>query len=65
MKKVYVTIECVQGIIADVRVFQTESAADLVDQKWLTENSIRDDIDRECKARNGTEFHIYTCTLEE
>ena len=30
MKKVYVTIECVQGIIADVRVFQTEAAADLM-----------------------------------
>ena len=65
MIDVYVSVELFQGIIADVRVFQTEAAADLVDQKWLTENRIRDNIDSECKTQNGTEFHIYTCTLEE
>ena len=65
MIEVYVTVELLQGIIADVRVYWNEHLADIAEHRWLKNNNIRSQLGRECKARNGIEFHIYTCTLEE
>jgi len=65
MIDVYVTVELFQGNIVDVRTFWNEHLANIAEKNWLKDNNIRSQLDREAKIQNGTEFHIYTCTLEE
>ena len=65
MISIHVTIELLQGNIAEVRAYWNENMADNAEHQWLKENNIKSKIDREAKAQNGTEFHIYECTLEE
>lgn len=65
MIDIYVTIELLQGNIAEVRAYWNEHMAGIAEQRWLKDNNIKDELDREGKAQNGTEFHVYECTLEE
>ncbi len=65
MISINVTIEQLQGNIAEVRAYWNEHLANMAEQHWLKENNIKRKLDREAKAQNGTEFHIYECTLEE
>ncbi len=65
MIEVYVTIELCQGNIAEVRAYWNEHLADIAEKRWLKDHNIQSQIDRDGKAQNGTEFHIYTCTLDE
>ncbi len=65
MIDIYVTIEMLQGNIAEVRAYWNEHLAKIVEQRWLKDNDIRNELDREAKAQNGTEFYVYECTLEE
>ncbi len=65
MINIHVTIELVQGNIAELRAYWNEHMAAIAEKKWLKTNNIRSQIDREAKAQNGNEFHIYECPLEE
>jgi len=65
MIEIHVTIELFQGNIAEVRAYWNEQLAQIAEQRWLKDNNIRNQFDREAKAQNGTEFHVYACTLEE
>lgn len=65
MISIHVTIELVQGNIAEVRAYLNEHMATMGEQGWLKANNIRTELDRDAKAQNGNEFHIYECTLEE
>lgn len=64
IKTVFVTVELFQGIIHQVRAFSSEKSADKAEKDWLDEQGITDEISRECKAQNGTEFHIIKCEIE-
>ena len=65
MIDISLTVELFQGNIADERAFWNEHLANIAEKKWLKDNNILSQLDREAKAQNGTEFHIYTCTLKE
>ena len=65
MIDIYVTIEMLQGNIAEIRAYWNEQLAQIAEQQWLKDNDIEDEIHREAKAQNGTEFHVYECMLEE
>ena len=65
MVEIYVTVELFQGTIAEVRAYWNEQLACIAEQRWLKDHNIRTQIDRDAKAQNGTEFFIYTCTLNE
>jgi hypothetical protein len=62
--KVFVTVELFQGNLEEVRAFKSCKSADEAQQKWLAGHDISDEISRECKAANGTEFHIFECPIE-
>jgi hypothetical protein len=47
-----------------VKVFLTPESAKKAEQKWLRRHGIRDDIDREAKAGNGTEIILMECELK-
>lgn len=64
VQKVFVTVELFQGLLEEVRVFKSCKSADENEQKWLSRHDITDEISRECKAANGTEFHIFECLIE-
>lgn len=61
---VHVTVEIFQGIIHEVRVSKSQEQAEIVEKDWLVENDIEDEISREGKAANGTEFKIFECRVE-
>ena len=65
MIPIHITIELVQGNIAEVRAYWNEHLAKIAEKLWLKDNCIKNKIDRDAKAKNGNEFHIYECTLEE
>ena len=65
MIAIYVTIEMLQGNIAEVRAYWNEHLAQIAEQQWLKDNNINNNLDRDAKAQNGTEFHVYECPLEE
>lgn len=65
MIPIHITIELFQGNIADVHAYWNEHLAQIAEKRWLKDNGIKDELDREGKAQNGTEFHVYECTLEE
>lgn len=65
MISIHVTIELVQGNIAEVRAYWNEHMAAMAEQEWLKANNIGSKLDRDAKAQNGNEFHIYECPLEE
>ena len=65
MIDIYVTIELLQGNIAEVRAYWNEHLAQIVEQQWLKDNNIKNELDREAKSQNGNEFHVYECMLEE
>ena len=61
---VSVTVDLSQGVIGEIRVFSSGESARKLEQEWLKQHEIKDAIDRECKAQNGTEFLIYECEAE-
>jgi len=65
MIDIYVTIELLQGNIAEVRAYWNEHMAQISEQRWLKDNDIKNELDREAKAQNGTEFHVFQCEIEE
>lgn len=65
VQKVFVTVELFQGLLEEVRTFKSCKSADEAERKWLSGHDITDEISRECKAGNGTEFHIFECQIED
>lgn len=59
----YVTVEQHQGVIAEIHAYRTEESADEAERQWLKKYDIHDEISREGKAQNGTEFLIWECEL--
>jgi hypothetical protein len=55
---VYVAVELFQGVVNEVKVFQTQESAERAEQEWLKEHGIKDNVDRACKSQNGTEFIV-------
>ena len=53
MISIHVTIELLQGNIAEVRAFWNEHLAEMAEQCWLKDNNIRSKLDREAKARTA------------
>jgi hypothetical protein len=64
MTTIHVTLELFQGHINDVKVHEKEHTAQLAEQRWLKENRIKNQIDREAKAQNGNEFQVFECTIK-
>ena len=60
---VYVTLDMFQGVVNDINVFLPEKSVQKIEQEWLQRHDIKDEIDRECKAQNGTELIIFECKL--
>jgi len=61
---IHVTVEVHQGVIAKVRVFRNEVSAGSAEKEWLRQMSIQDEIGRQCKSDDGTEFLIFQTKLE-
>ena len=61
---VFVTIEAVQGLVGGVTVFLTPDSARQAEERWLEKNGVKDKIDREAKANNGTEFLVMESELK-
>ena len=61
---VFVAVELFQGVVNEVNVFLTQESAQKAEQYWLKEHGITDDIGRECKAQNGTEFIVRECEVK-
>lgn len=59
-----ITIELFQGVINEVRAYSASKETDQAENCWLKEHKITSDEDREVQLKNGTEFHIYECSLE-
>ena len=64
MTTLHVTFELFQGHINDIQVTWNENAAQLAEQRWLTDNNIKYQLDRNAKAQNGNEFQMFECTLD-
>lgn len=62
--KVYVCVELYKGLIHEARVFQKEESALKAERDWQNEHDVRNEQDREAKAQNGIEFHIFECETE-
>jgi len=56
--RVYVVVELVQGVLGEVRVFRSKESADKTELRWLKEQGITDEIEREGQAQNGTELIV-------
>ena len=61
--KVYVTIALFKGLMDVVHVYQSEKSALHMETEWLRKTGIRNDISREAKFGEGTEFHIVETEL--
>jgi hypothetical protein len=61
---VYVVVELFQGIVNNVNIFLKRESAEQAEQQWLKEHGITDDVGREGKAQNGTEFIVRECELK-
>ena len=61
--KLYVTISMFKGLMNEVHVYQSEKSALNMETEWLEKTGIRDDISREAKFGEGTEFHIVETEL--
>ena len=64
IKTIFITIELFQGVINEVHTYSAPKDADQAENYWLNEYKIESDQDREIQLKNGTEFHIYECSLE-
>ena len=64
VKTIFITIELFQGVINEVYAYSTTKEADQAENCWLKERKITSDEDREVQSKNGTEFHVYECSLE-
>jgi len=62
---VFVAVELYKGIVGEVRAFKSLESAEEAENKWLAEAGIEDEISRECKAGDGTEYHVFECQLED
>jgi len=60
---VHVVVELFQGVVNEISVFLTRESAEQAEQEWLKDHGITDDLGRECKAQNGTEFIVRQCQL--
>jgi len=61
---VYVAVEVFQGLVTETNVFLGQESAEQAEQQWLKEHGITDDVGRECKAQNGTEFIVRECDVK-
>ena len=61
--KVYVTIALFKGLMDEVLVYRSEKSALNRETEWLHKTGIRDEISREAKFGEGTEFHIVETEL--
>ena len=61
--KVFVTIALFKGLMDEVNVFDSEIAALHMETVWLEKMGIKDEISREAKFGEGTEFHIVETEL--
>lgn len=61
--KVYVTVALFKGLMDEVHVYRSEKSALNRETEWLEKTGIRDDISREAKFGEGTEFHIVETKL--
>jgi hypothetical protein len=55
----FVAAELFQGVVNDVRVLFTQESAEKAEQGWFSVNAITDDVGRERKGQNGTEFTVH------
>jgi len=60
---IYVCLDIFQGVVNDIQVFLSEKSALKIDQEWLKKHEVKGEVDRECKAQNGTELIIHDCKL--
>ena len=65
MMKVFVAVRLMQGVLDEVRVVRSRKAAERVEREWLVEQGIVDEMGREGKAQNGTEFFVRECAVED
>ncbi len=61
---IYVAVETCQGVIADITAYLTQESAEKAERRWLKQNHIHNDEDREGKSQNGTEFVLRECKLK-
>jgi|GEM_PF-1894097 len=61
---VYVIVELFQGMVNEVNAFLKRESAERAEQQWLEEHGITDDVGRECKAQNGTQFIVRECDVK-
>ena len=61
--KVCVTVDICQGVVDDIQVLLTEKSALEIEQTWLQSHDVKNELDRQCKAQNGTELLIFECQL--
>lgn len=62
--KVYVTVETCQGFVHEAMAYLTEESAHNAEKTWLKTMDIKDDLDRQAKADNGTEFLVFEAELK-
>lgn len=61
---IYVTVETCQGIVHEATAYLTEESAQAAEKVWLKTMEIKDDLDRQAKTDNGTEFLIFEAELK-
>jgi hypothetical protein len=61
---IYVAVETSQGVIAEITAYLTEESAEEAEHRWLKENRICNDGEREYKSQNGTDFVLRECPLK-
>ena len=62
--KVFITVETLQGVVHDAKVFVTEKSARLEEAQWLSEQGIKSQDVREDQSDRGTEFLILEADLK-
>jgi len=63
--KVHVTIALFKGLLDEVHAYQSEKSAQNMETVWLEKMGIKDEISREAKFGEGTEFHIVETELNK
>ena len=61
---VFVVMEMIRGIVNSTNVFLRPESARQAEARWLDNQGIKDEDDREMKARNGMEFLVLECELK-
>jgi len=61
---VFVTLDFYKDLRGELHVFRDGREADKMEEAWLKENGVKDGVEREMLAQQGTEFIIWETTLE-